>query len=130
MKNLRMSKISTKNILKKIFKSKSEKKVKKKVTVKKVIKTKKVIKDKAKKTKKVIAKKKKKVSKKITPKPTKAKKLVKTTYEAMMNAIKILKGKFNFMAKPNPASYGFSAGEISFAAAIASKAKIMPGAKA
>ncbi|MDA9605734.1 transcriptional regulator [Candidatus Pelagibacter sp.] len=79
MKNLRMSKISTKNILKKIFKSKSEKKVKKKVTVKKVIKTKKVIKDKAKKTKKVIAKKKKKVSKKITPKPTKAKKLIKVT---------------------------------------------------
>ncbi|MBD1168531.1 transcriptional regulator [Pelagibacterales bacterium SAG-MED06] len=79
MKNLRMSKISTKNILKKIFKSKSEKKVKKKVTIKKVIKTKKVIKDKAKKTKKVIAKKKKKVSKKITPKPTKVKKLIKVT---------------------------------------------------
>ena len=35
-----MSKISTKNILKKIFKSKTEKKVKKKVTVKKVIKKK------------------------------------------------------------------------------------------
>ena len=68
MKNLRMSKISTKNILKKIFKSKSEKKVKKKVN-----------KDKAKKTKKVIAKKKKKVSKKITPKPTKAKKLIKVS---------------------------------------------------
>ena len=79
MKNLRKSKISTKNILKKIFKSKSEKKVKKKVTVKKVIKTKKVIKDKAKKTKKVIAKKKKKVSKKITLKPTKAKKLIKVS---------------------------------------------------
>ena len=63
-----MSKISTKNILKKIFKSKSEKKVKKKVN-----------KDKAKKTKKVIAKKKKKVSKKITPKPTKAKKLIKVS---------------------------------------------------
>ena len=74
-----MSKISTKNILKKIFKSKPEKKVKKKVTVKKVIKTKKVIKDKAKKTKKVIAKKKKKVSKKITPKPTKAKKVIKVS---------------------------------------------------
>ena len=41
-----MSKISTKNILKKIFKSKHEKKVKKKV-----IKTKKVTKDKIKKTK-------------------------------------------------------------------------------
>jgi len=68
MKNLRMSKISTKNILKKIFKSKSEKKVKKKVN-----------KDKAKKTKKVIAKKKKKVSKKITPKITKAKKVIKVS---------------------------------------------------
>ena len=74
-----MSKISTKNILKKIFKSKPEKKVKKKVTIKKVIKTKKVIKDKAKKTKKVIAKKKKKVSKKITPKITKAKKVIKVS---------------------------------------------------
>ena len=39
-----MSKISTKNILKKIFKSKSEKKVKKKVTATKVVKAKKVIK--------------------------------------------------------------------------------------
>src|SRR5210317_1508492 len=38
MKNLRMSKISTKNILKKIFKSKTEKKVKKKNNAKKVIK--------------------------------------------------------------------------------------------
>ena len=34
MKNLKMSKISTKNILKKIFKSNSEKKVKKKAVVK------------------------------------------------------------------------------------------------
>ena len=74
-----MSKISTKNILKKIFKSKSEKKVKEKVNVKKSSKIKKGIKDKTKKTKKVIAKKKKKVSKKITPKPTKAKKLIKVS---------------------------------------------------
>ena len=44
-----MSKISTKNILKKIFKAKPEKKVKKKVTVKKVSKTKKLIKIKVKK---------------------------------------------------------------------------------
>ena len=44
MKNLKMSKISTKNILKKIFKTKPEKKVKKKVTVKKVSKAKKVVK--------------------------------------------------------------------------------------
>ena len=42
MKNLRMSKISTKNILKKIFKAKPEKKVKKKVSSKKVVKEKKV----------------------------------------------------------------------------------------
>src|SRR5210317_1397246 len=58
MKNLRMSKISTKNILKKIFKYKPKKKVKKKVTTKKIKKT-------------------KKVSKKITPKPVKAKKVIK-----------------------------------------------------
>jgi CarD family transcriptional regulator len=72
-----MSKISTKNILKKIFKSKPEKKVKKKVTATKVVKAKKVAKDKPKKVKKVVAKKTKKVSKKITPKPVKAKKAKK-----------------------------------------------------
>jgi len=78
MKNLRMSKISTKNILKKIFKSKPEKKVKKKVTATKVVKAKKVAKDKPKKVKKVVAKKTKKVSKKITPKvKVKAKKVIK-----------------------------------------------------
>ena len=60
-----MSKISTKNILKKIFKGNSEKKVKKKVTVKKVAK---VTKQKTKKIKKV-------VSKKIAPKIAKAKKV-------------------------------------------------------
>jgi len=76
MKNLRMSKISTKNILKKIFKSKPEKKVKKKVTIKKVVKTKKVTKDKVKKAKKVVAKKTKKVTKKITPKSIKSKKAI------------------------------------------------------
>ena len=74
-----MSKISTKNILKKIFKSKPEKKVKKKSTVKKVIKTKKVTKDKVKKAKKVVAKKIKKVTKKITPKPIKSKKAIKVS---------------------------------------------------
>jgi len=79
MKNLRMSKISTKNILKKIFKSKPEKKVKKKVATKKVVKIKKATKDKTKKVKKVVAKKIKKVSKKITPKPIKAKKVTKVT---------------------------------------------------
>jgi CarD family transcriptional regulator len=79
MKNLRMSKISTKNILKKIFKSKPEKKVKKKVTSKKVVKIKKVAKDKTKKIKKVVAKKTKKVSKKIIPKSIKTKKVTKVT---------------------------------------------------
>jgi CarD family transcriptional regulator len=72
-----MSKISTKNILKKIFKSKPIKKVKKKVTVKKVGKTKKVTKDKIKKVKKVVVKKTKKISKKITPKPIKSNKTTK-----------------------------------------------------
>ena len=72
-----MSKISTKNILKKIFKSKPEKKVKKKVTAIKVVKAKKVAKDKPKKVKKVVAKKTKKVSKKIIPKQVKAKKVIK-----------------------------------------------------
>ena len=79
MKNLKMSKISTKNILKKIFKSKPEKKVKKKVTVKKVSKAKKTVKEKIKKTKKVVTKKTTKVSKKITPKIIKTKKVVKVS---------------------------------------------------
>ena len=74
-----MSKISTKNILKKIFKAKPEKKVKKKVSVKKVVKTKKVTKDKIKKTKKVVAKKTKKVTKKITSKSIKLKKTIKVS---------------------------------------------------
>ena len=74
-----MSKISTKNILKKIFKGKPEKKVKKKVAVKKVVKTKKITKDKIKKTKKVVAKKTKKVTKKITSKPIKLKKTIKVS---------------------------------------------------
>ena len=74
-----MSKISTKNILKKIFKTKPEKKVKKKVTVKKVSKAKKAVKEKIKKTKKVVTKKTTKVSKKITPKIIKAKNVVKVS---------------------------------------------------
>ena len=60
-----MSKISTKNILKKIFKGNSEKKVKKKTKVKKVAK---IINLKTKKIKKV-------VSKKIAPKTAKFKKI-------------------------------------------------------
>jgi CarD family transcriptional regulator len=74
-----MSKISTKNILKKIFKTKPEKKVKKKVAVKKVSKAKKAVKEKIKKTKKVVTKKTTKVSKKITPKIIKAKKVTKVS---------------------------------------------------
>jgi CarD family transcriptional regulator len=74
-----MSKISTKNILKKIFKTKPEKKVKKKVAVKKVSKAKKTVKEKIKKTKKVVTKKTTKVSKKITPKIIKTKKVVKVS---------------------------------------------------
>ena len=74
-----MSKISTKNILKKIFKTKPEKKVKKKVTDKKVSKAKKTVKEKIKKTKKVVTKKTTKVSKKITPKIIKTKKVVKVS---------------------------------------------------
>ena len=65
-----MSKINTKNILKKIFKSKT-----KKVAVKKVTKTKKVAK--AKKAKKVIVKKTKVVTKKSSPKTAKIKKTSK-----------------------------------------------------
>jgi len=66
MKNLKMSKISTKNILKKIFKGNPGKKVKKKAAAKKVAKA---TKKKTKKTKKI-------VSKKITHKTTKAKKVI------------------------------------------------------
>ena len=69
-----MSKISTKNILKKIFKRKSEKEMKKKVKKKKVTKTKKVVKTKVKKIKKSTPKK----SKKITKPSLKIKKVVKT----------------------------------------------------
>ena len=76
MKNIRMKKINTKNILKKIFKGKTDIKVKKKVSKKKVIKTKKSVK--AKKVKKIIAKKVKKVSTKTT-KTTKKDKTKKST---------------------------------------------------
>ena len=72
-----MKKISTKNILKKIFKSKSEKKVKKKVSKKKVSKIKKPKKNK--KTKKIVSKKIKKVTKKTVPKISKIKKTIKGT---------------------------------------------------
>ena len=74
-----MSKISTKSILKKIFKGKSDKEMTKKVKKKKVTKVKKVVKTKTKKVKKVVVKKAKKVSKKIPNKSPKIKKVSKTT---------------------------------------------------
>ena len=73
-----MSKISTKNILKKIFKRKTKTKVKKKVSkkkTKKVVKTKKVKKT----VKKFAAKKAKIFTKKTFPKTTKVKKIPKTS---------------------------------------------------
>ena len=74
-----MSKISTKSILKKIFKGKSDKEMTKKVKKKKVTKVKKVVKTKTKKVKKVVVKKAKKVLKKIPDKSPKIKKVSKTT---------------------------------------------------
>ena len=70
-----MSKISTKSILKKIFKGKSDKEMTKKVKKKKVTKVKKVVKPKTKKVKKVVVKK----AKKIPNKSPKIKKVSKTT---------------------------------------------------
>ena len=84
-----MSKISTKNILKKIFKGKTETKVKKKVS-KKV--SKKVIK--AKKVKKIPTKKTKVALKKTSPKATKTKKITKATQikeEAKVDNLRISK---------------------------------------
>ena len=83
-----MSKISTKNILKKIFKRKTEKKVKKNVAKKKV--TKKNIK----KTKKKITKKIKKILKKVPKKSIKAKiskKTISTTTEQKVDNLRIPK---------------------------------------
>ncbi len=75
MKNLKMSKISTKNILKKIFKGKTNNnKLKKKVTKKKVSKVKKTTKN-----KKIIIKKSKKILKRVSPKVNKTKKTTKKT---------------------------------------------------
>jgi CarD family transcriptional regulator len=94
MKNLKMRKISTKNILKKIFKGKTEKKVKKKVAVKKATKTKKIVKDKVKKTKKVVAKKNKSISKKTSSKLIKVKKptkLINTKEEPKVDNLRISK---------------------------------------
>ena len=74
-----MSKISTKSILKKIFKGKPDKEMAKKVKKKKVTKVKKVVKPKTKKVKKAVVKKTKKVLKKIPNKSAKIKKISKTT---------------------------------------------------
>ena len=100
MKNLRMRKISTKNILKKIFKAKSEKKVKKKVATKKISKIKKATKDKIKKAKKVVTKKTKKVSKKITPKSTKSKKIIKVSESKVETKVDNLRISKNNEIKP------------------------------
>ena len=84
-----MKKINTKNILKKIFKSKTDKKVKKKVSKKKSVKSKKV-----KKAKKIISKKIKKVVKKVSPKATKIKKTIKvseSTAETKVDNLRISK---------------------------------------
>ena len=84
-----MSKISTKNILKKIFKGKTDKKVKKKVSKKKVVKAKKTV-----KAKKIISKKTKKIAKKVLPKANKIKKTVKvaeTTAETKVDNLRISK---------------------------------------
>tara|TARA_A100000164_G_scaffold72212_1_gene60578 strand:+ start:1007 stop:1900 length:894 start_codon:yes stop_codon:yes gene_type:complete len=91
MKNLKMSKISTKNILKKIFKSKPKKQVRKK-TKKKIIKNK--------KTSKVKAKKIKKVSKKISSKLTKLKKDIKPLETSKENKSESLRISKNNELKP------------------------------
>ncbi len=91
MKNLKMSKISTKNILKKIFKSKSNKEMKKKVKKKKTTKIKKVTKP---KIKKVISKKTKKIIKKTSNKFSKIKKVKKnkeTSDEPKIDNLRISK---------------------------------------
>ena len=87
MKNLKMSKISTKNILKKIFKGNSEKKSKKKSVIKKVAK---VNKNKAKKIKKVSSKiiKTKKVASKIVKKKRVTSKIIKTKNITKIVALK------------------------------------------
>ena len=86
-----MKKINTKNILKKIFKSKNKSKVKKKVSKKKVEKVKKAVK--IKKIKKIVTKKAKKIAK--TPlKKTKTKKTIKvaeTSTEPKADSLRISK---------------------------------------
>ena len=83
-----MSKISTKNILKKIFKSKSDKKLKKKVTKKKVVKAKKITKEKSKKN---VFKKTKKAANKTNTKSTKSKKIKKSAEKTVEPKIENLR---------------------------------------
>ena len=81
-----MKKINTKNILKKIFKGKTNNNVKKKVSKKKV--------KKAKKAKKIISKKTKKNIKKVSPKKTKTNKTIKvaeTSAEPKVDNLRISK---------------------------------------
>ena len=79
-----MSKISTKNILKKIFRGKADKKVKKKVFKKKVVKTKRTVKvKKSVKDKKLISKK----IKKSSSKPAKIKKNFKATEKTVESKV-------------------------------------------
>ncbi len=94
MKNLRMKKINTKNILKKIFKGKVVKKAKKKAAVK-VLKAKKIIKakNKIKKIKKITTNK-PKINSKKTSRLTKVKKtgkIISTTDEAKTDNLRISK---------------------------------------
>ena len=87
-----MKKINTKNILKKIFKSKENKKVKKKTSKKKIVKVKKITK--TKKIKKVISRKTKKDVKKVTAKITKSKKtplVAETSNESKVDNLRISK---------------------------------------
>ena len=84
-----MKKINTKNILKKIFKSKTANKAKKKVTKKKVVKANKI--EKIKKTKKIISKKTKKIAKKITSKTKKTIKAAETQAETKVDNLRISK---------------------------------------
>ena len=95
-----MRKISTKNILKKIFKGKTEKKAKKKVAVKKVTKIKKVTKEKRKKNKKIVTKKNKVTTKKIISKTFKTKKTAKVIETKEAQKIANLRIPKNNEAKP------------------------------
>ena len=90
-----MRKISTKNILKKIFKSKSEKKVKKKVA-----KTKKAVKVKISKVRKIITKKTKVVTKKLSPKTNKIKKTTKLVSANIQPKVDNLRISKSSEAKP------------------------------